>query len=146
MRTIRCGSHTSEATWGARSGGIYVGSGHGNLLTEHGLQAVDMTLECPVTVPATPEGRFYRGKWMAQGREMDLLFHRTGDEGVSATCTLKTVLHDDVYVLESAGIAEGCVARALQGDAGYERSCDGCVARGSRAGILGCGAFRREPR
>jgi hypothetical protein len=93
-----------DVTWNPRNGGIYVGSGHGNLQTAQGLSSVDFDISCPVRVNTTPQGRFYSAKWVVEGHEMKILMRNLNDPSIAATCNLKTQVHSDVYIVESAGV------------------------------------------
>jgi hypothetical protein len=93
-----------DVNWSERSAGIYSGLGHGNIFGDQGPRAVDIAFSCPVKVAVTPDGRFYHGKWTADGTQMDILLRKIGDPTAAATCSLKTVVHEDAYVLESAGV------------------------------------------
>jgi hypothetical protein len=89
-----------------RVGGMYIGLGQGNLKTAKGLSSVDFTVSCPLTFPTTAEGRFYSGQWKHDGTEMVLLLHKNIDPSSVAICDLKTTIHADVYVLESADVVK----------------------------------------
>jgi hypothetical protein len=84
--------------------GLHGGSGQGNLKTPTGLAAVDFSIQCPVIIQTTPEGRYYRGQWVDQDHEMTLLLGNLRDPGADATCDVTTNIHTDVYVRQSAGI------------------------------------------
>jgi hypothetical protein len=93
-----------DLDWSGKIAGMHHGSGHGNLQTPEGLSAVDMALACPATIHVTPEGRFYHARWTKPGSELEILLHKTGEPDAAATCEVKTSLHTDVYVLQSAGV------------------------------------------
>jgi len=89
-----------DVKWDPRYGGMYSGLGHGNVQTAGGPRAADIALSCPVTIGTTPEGRFYQGKWTVENEQMNILLHKIGDQTAAATCSLKTAMHEDVYVID----------------------------------------------
>jgi hypothetical protein len=89
--------------WGNTVAGLHSGMGQGNLTTPAGVSAVDFSLSCPVSIDVNPIGRYYLGRWQAEGSRMSLLLHKLGDPTAAATCDLKTIVHTDVYVRRSTG-------------------------------------------
>lgn len=91
---------------------IYSGVGQGNVLDAQGVpHGVDFAIHCPVQVHESPEGRYYRGRWDVESHQLTILLHSYEDPSKFATCTLKTVMHNDVYLRTAAGIEAVSVAK-----------------------------------
>ncbi len=91
--------------WNATVSGLHTGLGQGNLRTPDGLRAVDFSLNCPVEIQPTPEGRYLLGRWVTPGTQMLLLLRPIDVNGSqSATCDVTTVVEPDVYIRSSGGV------------------------------------------
>jgi hypothetical protein len=93
-----------DMDWGEAMGGIVRGSGHANVRSGSEISSMDFVAECPVKFKATPDGRYFYAKWTREGSDMQILMHKLGDPTQAATCNLKTSVHTDVYVMQSAGV------------------------------------------
>ena len=108
--------------WSSTTNGMHHGSGQGNLIAGPQVSAVDMALACPATIHTTPEGRFYHARWITEGSEMTILLHKPGEPAATATCDVKTSMHSDVYILESAGVLKAVSQKKYQSLQGPEKA------------------------
>jgi hypothetical protein len=92
-------------TWSATVSGVHVGAGQGNIVSPTGLNAVDFSLHCPVTIQPTPEGRYLLGRWLEPGTHLQLLLRSIDVDGApGATCDLTTVVEPDVYIRSGGNV------------------------------------------
>jgi hypothetical protein len=85
--------------WNTTVSGVHAGTGQGNIVSPTGLNAIDFSLHCPVTIQPTPEGRYLLGRWLEPSTHLQLLLRSIDVDGApGATCDLITVVEPDVYV------------------------------------------------
>ena len=84
----------------------FKGTGRGNIWEGDLIHAFDYSYECSFGLRRTARNQPYLAKWKQPHLRLALLASQIGKEGKYQECTLKTTVHDGVYILGQGGITE----------------------------------------
>jgi hypothetical protein len=100
--------HILQQTWASHNNyrDEFKGTGRGNVWEGDLIHAFDYTYQCSFGLRRTARNQPYLAKWKQPHLRLALLASEIGKEGKYQECTLKTTLHDGVYILGGGGITE----------------------------------------
>lgn len=84
----------------------FKGTGRGNIWEGDLIHAFDYSYECSFGVRRTARNQPYLAKWKQPHLRLALLAPQIGTENKYQECTLRTTVHNGVYILGQGGITE----------------------------------------
>ena len=100
--------HILQQNWASHNNyrNEFKGTGRGNIWEGDSIHAFDYSYECSFGVRRTARNQPYLAKWKQSNLRLELLAPQIGKENKYQECTLKTTVHDGVYILGQGGITE----------------------------------------
>ena len=100
--------HILQQNWASHNNyrNEFKGTGRGNIWEGDLIHAFDYTYDCSFGVRRTARNQPYLAKWKQPHLRLAILAQQIGKEDKYQECTLKTTLHNGVYILGQGGITE----------------------------------------
>ncbi len=100
--------HILQQNWSSHNNyrNEFKGTGRGNIWEGDLIHAFDYSYECSFGVRRTARNQPYLAKWKKPQLSLALLAPQIGKEDKYQECTLKTTVHNGVYILGQGGITE----------------------------------------
>jgi hypothetical protein len=100
--------HILQQSWSSHNNyrNEFKGTGRGNVWEGDAVHAFDYSYECSFGVRRTARNQPYAAKWKKAQLRLALLAPEIGKNDKYQECTLKTTVHNGVYILGGGGISE----------------------------------------
>jgi len=100
--------HILQQTWASHNNyrNEFKGTGRGNIWEDDSIHAFDYSYECSFGLRRTARNQPYLAKWKQPHLRLALLASQIGKENKYQECTLKTTVHEGVYIVGGGGITE----------------------------------------
>jgi len=100
--------HILQQNWSSHNNyrNEFKGTGRGNVWEGDAVHAFDYSYECSFRVGRTARNQPYPARWKKEQLRLAVIAPEIGKNDKYQECTLKTTLHQGVYVLGGGGISE----------------------------------------
>lgn len=100
--------HILQQNWSSHNNyrNEFKGTGRGNIWESDAVHAFDYSYECSFRVGRTARNQPYPARWKKTQLRLAVLAPEVGKNDKYQECTLKTTVHQGVYVLGGGGISE----------------------------------------